>query len=496
MKTFNDNPQGKFSYIPSGVFYENHSGVGAYIKYLKGQKMNPVTIVEQYPSHTWIKAPDREVVLPWQTHMPHAFVPEGFHEYVQCSPTHTVCTDDYYLDGYMVNYHQQEDKGVHKSARHRARNPRREGELLIVSDSGGFQIMGGKADFVSPDKLTKWYGENVDMGVVMDLPVFLNSKYLERSAYIQKANTDYMLEHKTDELELLNIFHGFTDEDTKMFSEIVDDPRINNLAVGGAYFLTTLQSVDRLVGITQKYRPFNMYHVLGVSRITQVVLFMRMAALGIAPLITCDSSSWIQAGITKGYMHHPAIGEPMRSIQFGDTDNFPTEFNLLPCNCPVCSSIKYADVLRTLGGTSMPFLISYHNFWAMNQYFHAMEKLTRTLDSKSLKELLALQFKGRNQVLADETIRGIDYLDCVVEHGLEEARRRYRPYLKKSMVNALSGFSRSIFDSEDAEMKEIMLTADKNQAEYAARIDKVMANYVQWHDARGTKVYPKKFLHP
>ena len=474
--------KGTFHYIPSGVFYENHSGIGIYVKYKPKRTSKSITIKEYNSTHVWLQCPDRDIVLVYKMHQDHVWIPSDFDEYVHCAPTHlrTSYTQD--LPGYMINYHQQEGKGLHKSPRYR-RNGLGIGERepYIISDSGGFQIISGIADFINPKELALWYNDNVDMGMVLDLPLnLLDTSYLKRVAKIQKANTDMMLENLSDKVSLLNIYHGLTDEGYRAYANIVKDERIDRLAISSSYLLTTLKAVDRVANIISEHPDYKQYHILGVSNILQVILFMRMGALGIAEYLTSDSSSWIQNGVAKKYIVNASPSEVFKVIEFGDKENFPNPYSLLPCTCPVCSAIKYSDVLRTLGGTVTPFLVCYHNFWMYNNYFQQMEYYTQTLDTVDLKDLMQWQFKGKHPTIANESIRGLDYLDSVVELGVKEARKKYRPYLSTLSGLKADTAPNNILDTASAEQLE-MQALQANRSEYLARCDATCEKFEKFH---------------
>jgi len=469
-----------YSYIPAGIFHPSHGGLGAYVRYHK-PKLGGIVVKQMAPGYIWLDTPDRELLLTANTHHKQSVVPTQFDEFVNLSLSHADSSVDLDFDMYMTNYTQHKGKKVGNPEIRRTVG-RKEGQPIIVADSGGFQIAVGRETWIDPSDLTQWYNKNVDLGMVLDIPIrFQDNDLVKRCAYVQKANTDFMLREKSNNLELINIFHGINDADVTAYRDICEVDGVDRLAIGGAYWFGALGAIDRVLFYILNGKKYKHYHILGVMNILHVVLYMRIASKGFAPLITSDSSTHLQNAVTKGYLFQPFISHQFKPIDIGDKENFPAPHNHLPCVCPVCSTIKYADVLRILSGNLAAFLLMTHNMYVTNRYLKGMHSIIQTATTRELKELMGFQFKSRNQFVADETLRGLDFIDLVQQEGLETARSRYAFYMKglkiapvapnKLLDNAGNSFSR---DNE-------MLVDKQSQAEYIQRISKVVEAYERYH---------------
>ena len=475
---------GIYRYVPAGIFPQGHGGLGVYIKYHK-RVDKKITVKQMAPGYVWLDCPDRELVITGLTHTKASPNPVNFDEFVNLSIHHMNASRDFGLDYAMVNYTQSSGKG-HKSPDVRRVVGHQEGQISLVSDSGGFQLGRGVEEFIDPKQLITWYNKNVDLGMVLDIPVLSSDKkLLIELAKLQALNTKYLLANKCDNLGLINIFHGVDEEAGAVYRDICEHPDIDRLAIGGVYWYGALGAVDRVLSFIQTGRSYKHYHILGVMNSLHVILYMRLAAKNFAPLITTDSSTHLQNAVTKGYLFQPLISHQFKPWDIGDTENFPSMHNELPCSCPVCSSLKYADVLRVLSGNVIAFMLMMHNIFATNRYLKAMETIVQESTTKDLKRLLGHQFKSRNQFLSDETARGLDFIDTVEHEGLQSARERYSYYLKGLNVSMSSnnqllapgGTSFVRDDSSD-------VLAAKNSDTYVKRIQGLVARYKSYHNVQ------------
>ena len=432
---------GKYEFIPAGMFYPNHGGMGIYVRYRGGD--NRVVLKSHSPWHFHVQCPDRELYMVWDTNYAYGNHPTdgSWDRFVVLSPFHERQAQDWGIPTFMLNYFQVMTKG---SQNHATRRNGKRGKINLVCDSGGFQILTGVVEYLDPVQIVEWYNENVDIGLVLDIPGHVNchDTYL-RAAEVQRKNTELMLKHKAPHLELMNIFHGAFAEDKAAYREVCEHPDINRLALGSAYFGSIMNSIDDIFSVVTTGRKYDQYHVLGVSNVLQVILLMRMAAKGFAPLITSDSSSHIAEGTVKRYRLYPHIGAHGRSFDIGDNTNYPNPKNTLPCNCPVCENIKYMDVLAALDSNVVNMMLMYHNIFAVQKYYQAMAEITREASTTELKQLTRLQM-SRARSGRQEMMRGLDYIDHICDHGVDKARQNYHFYLSKGLFGGgpMSGFQK------------------------------------------------------
>lgn len=426
---------GRYSWIPAGINYKRDGGTGIFIKY--GRYPNKVIVRERGPGYVWLQCPDRELIVTSNLHYAHGFYPmaSNFDEYVHLGIFNDHLFADAAPEFFMVNYTSEIGK-EHSS--HRTRTIRKTDGVKIVSDSGGYQLFQQRLEYLDPVEIVRWYNDNADIGIVLDIPSGLTlTEDYRRLGQIQRNNTELMVQNKADSLELMNIVHGPTSEIRNVFRGLVERPDITRLAIGGAYMGTVLNSIDYLYNeMHASDLEYTQYHVLGVSNPLQVILLMRMAAKGFAPLITSDSSTFLQHGIAKSYFTFTQVHETFGFVGCGDNNGYqPSVAACLPCSCPVCSALKYADALYSVNSNSITQVFLYHNIFAMRQYFDAMSDLCATLETRDLKDLLKKQLtSGRSGY--EEAIRGIDYIDVIQQEGVAAARKRYKFYLTNLMIRS------------------------------------------------------------
>lgn len=420
---------GQFKLVPAGVYYPAHGGISVYVRYAKNP--NKIDLVEIGGNHIFLKCPDRDLFIVSNTH--HAvgsrWANGTFDEMYHLSAFDDMTAADLGVTQYMVNYTQ------HISKPENSHNTRR-GDTTsfaskarhIVADSGGFQLGFGRLDYLDPMEIIKWYNDNADIGIVLDIPMHFNDPELyQRLGRVQAANTELMMQNKRDSLELMNIFHGNTQDEVSRYREIVERDDITRLAMGGTYYDTQMTAIAKILQQIVTGRKYEQYHMLGVAKLSLVYPLIYMAKKGLAPLITSDASTWLQESVSKGYYYQTHISEPPGFFKMFDKVNSPSPFNTLPCNCPVCSAIKYTDVLSVIGGNVATFLLAYHNMYTYNRIITSMTDIIMNATDKEVREVVSGHFKTRGG--RSESMKLYDLIDSVVDCGYETTRNKYAFFL-------------------------------------------------------------------
>lgn len=434
------NPSG-FRWMPAAVDMKNHGGLGCYVRYKRYQD-KPVVVRHKSANRILLECPDRDLLLVRDQHYFWPYKPtEGvWDEFVNFSPFWANAQRDNDLHYWMLNY--TEYIGTDAAPRLRQGRPRAPHENFIVSDSGGFQLAMGRLDWVDPVEVVKWYNDNVDLGMVLDIPTLnVNSKKdFLTIARAQEKNTRLMLDHKNENLELLNIFHGHDLEWTREFRKVVETPEIDRLAIGGAYYGTLMNTLDQVFGIIEDSRDhYKHYHVLGVWNLLQLIPMMRYASHGRTQMMTSDSSTPVQNANAKRYAYHPAINDIWQLYPIGT--HSPTmhvnHHQTLPCRCQVCSTMKYMDALAVLPGALMTHTLVYHNVYAMNNYVKMMEPIVKEASVQDLTDLMLAQTGNRRGI--HEAKWGLQLADEIAKNGYTAARKKFSTYiLQKDGVDEVS----------------------------------------------------------
>lgn len=475
-----------YEYVGAGLFSPYHMGLAIYIKY-KGSA-NEVRLIEQSSRHVHIVCPDRELYIVNDKHFEHPYQPPfSYDEVVNVSPFWALHGNATGIQNYMMNYSQYIGKEQQSAKlRKHGRSPLH--NQTIFADSGGFQLKSGKFDYISPKKLVEWYNDNVDIGLVLDIP---SSGYfwpglIEKMAKAQSSNIDVMLKHKRPDLELLNIFHGQNIKDIEVYRSIVERPEIERTAIGGAYYHTILQSIDHACQVMTQGRKYKHYHMLGIGNIRQIYALMRMASKGIAEYITSDSSSFLQEAMNKGYFVCPTISSPPRYLNIGDKYSKPNAGQTLPCSCPVCKSLKYMDVLNSFTGNILAFMLLYHNLFRFTQHTEAMYDVISTATKKDLKDLLRAQLETR-KFGRDEVLACIDYVDDFAEGGRDYAAQNLSYFLTQPEESESADTMPTLFGSGATEQRDTTDTLDESNP-IRVRMEQVLDRFITNQSDKHEKV--------
>lgn len=422
-----------YRFVPAAYYASNAAGLGMYIRHRKSD-LKEVRARSQDARHIWLEMPDREVVIVRMTHENPFYPSEGtFDEFVNLNFYQESSARDLGFDYYMTNYIDYMGKEHHSPRNRMVRDPR---SMSVISDSGGFQFLTGKLDYLDPLELVGWYNENADIGIVLDMPIaskIRDPKLHIEHAKLQARNTQMMLDAAAPGLEFMNVVHG-TDADSKTrFHDQVVHDKIRRLAIGGGYFDTVMSSIasalimhDRLGGHYQHY------HFLGITNLFQVIAYMRLVHRGLMPFVSSDSSTYYQKGATKEYLIQTRMTSNISHLNIGQRDNVTSPFSMLPCSCPVCSNIKFTDGLSNFGGSAVSSATAFHNAYRYNQYLKAMEGLIDLPYSK-LAALLTKQLGKRASL--EEGLRTIQFIDAVADSGLKKALKDFRYYLNLTGMN-------------------------------------------------------------
>ncbi len=443
-----------YNFVPAASEYSKRGGVHIYVRYGRGP--SHVTVVDHDSDFMRIKCPDRELLIVANGQRAHIYRPmQGtYDEFYNFSPFWEHSSADLEYGCVMTNYTSY--IGKEKRSSGIRRKDFRYGidqHTKIIADSGGFQLVKGTVDYIDPKELVTWYNDNVDWGMVLDTPLASNGlEIYTRSAKVQAENTRIMMDNKRPGLELLNIIHGAVGKEMDTFRKIVERPDIDRLAVGGIYFGSILSSIDRLCAIMTGGQRYKHYHALGIANITQTIPLMRLSGSDIAPLITSDSSSHLQAANGRKY-YKPNGTEALPEVLFyADAGGYhPGGNQLLNCTCPICSVVKYTDVLSMVNSNTITLLLVYHNLFSIQMFQKSLYDRVAGVPVGEAKDALRTLFgnsKAKRKQL-QEFFHTLDFVDMVKTSGLADARKEFAFYLPKT--DSDTGATKTLFSGIEME---------------------------------------------
>ena len=215
-----------YSFVAAANLFQNYGGLVVYIRYKKTRAAD-ITIKDVNKNYIWYDCPDREIVLVRNAYEEGAFYPnESFDECIDLNTFRDELGAGIGIDYFMTNFTHNNSEPIHRDALPEAKK-----KVQILSDSGGLQLAREVAGLIHPKELVEFYNQNVDAGMVLDLPLWVkDDKLAKRAALLQRKNNEVMLKHSRKGLELINIFHGGSLEDRQKYRDIVEDKK-NELLV-------------------------------------------------------------------------------------------------------------------------------------------------------------------------------------------------------------------------------------------------------------------------
>lgn len=391
-----------YSFIPAAL--EEHHGVGVYIRYRQRKGTHIEIISHRGPRGVHLDCPDREMFVTRTASSMHSnpMPLDGGHfdEYVDLDPFRGALS----VDGVphpiiMANAVAQgfRTKGLQYIPRRHLPIDARKGVPQVITDSGGFQVAFQRVAFIDPIDLVAHYNASADIGVALDTPpVACGLKDTLKAAKIQALNSEVMLKRADAGLSIMNVIHGgmgYMDEYRKVVERPdMDRVSISGLARDGYPPISAMEIMWKL----RSGMPYQHYHGLGIQNLAYVVPFIHLAAQPAfkGALVTTDASTAVRqasfgkywsvdlfsGGLDTGRGYAPLH----RPRMFGPSPH-------LPCQCPLCRSLKYTDIFYALSktGGSSAYLIALHNVYTVLAYTKRIQAMVKELDYKDFrKEIL------------------------------------------------------------------------------------------------------------
>jgi queuine/archaeosine tRNA-ribosyltransferase len=462
----------RFHYVPAALSYVTHGGAGIYVRH-GNTGATSCSLIEKTGTRERIRCPDRDLLIVRDDHHDWAHRPinENYDEFISLSPFFP--SVELGTDYFMVNYVQMAvgDKfsGLNTP-------PKR--KVQVIADSGGFQMGRGVVDYIDPVAMAKWYNNNANIGMVLDIPPGTdNVDYVKRLASLQARNTKILMEHKSKDVTLWNVVHGWTTKMRKMYRDKVDrDDLLDGLAVPGMYSTSFLNGVHFFLHEIYHGRKYRNYHALGVTNFMQLIPLMLIGKLKMVESITSDSSTAVQAGGRKEYCLFK--NGTLTRLTCKELQPHLNPYRLLPCACAICSRLKYADVFRLTDSLAGANALKMHNQFTIGAYISELDHNVSNLSDRDLRVYLR-KFGKRNTY--DEMLRAIDYVQAVKVDGFEKANKQFRYYLSPTLFDVandstLFSAGRAWDVKQQARLDSIMTTYANGGSREAEKMGKSKKN--------------------
>lgn len=429
-----------FSYIPAGLDTSQEAPTCIYCRY--GNFGNDMKVIEQNSRYLCLQLPDRILTLVQDNDKQFHTKITDWDECLPISPFHKTSDNIDFPQIAMINYTANYGK-FNKCAKSckKGKNPNR---LKLISDSGGFQVAVGRVDYIDTANLAKFYNENADLGIVLDVPLYnpVDLPTLKYAAQTQKKNTEKLLDNLDGSVELLNVCHGYEPDKYRKYLDIVDDERIDRLCIGGLNTSNSIvASLSSFITIVSNYKHrYKHFHILGIYNPALLAPFIYLAE-NVFPevLITSDSSTALQSARSGMYHLQREFNRSPERLLIGSITNNLTFFNpnrLTCCQCPVCSAIKYMDVYSFMLSNPVIRCLTVHNILEIYRSLMSQALMSRNLSFSDFKKYLDTMFSRHSSKSYMDL--GMEYVETYLNDGLDAANKRYSQYFSQGIFSAAS----------------------------------------------------------
>lgn len=464
-------PENGYSFVAAATLFRNYSGLAVYIKYKGGQK-GVIKVKDAGQNHIWLVCPDREIVIVRNGFETHAFYPgaDNFDEVHDFNLFNDAVCQHLGIEYVMTNYAHTTSGEQHPRLKSALPQHKR---INVMSDSGGLQLARGVTQSIHPADLIDFYNKNTDAGMVLDVPLYLkDTKTLERAARLQRDNTNIMLDLSKG-TELINIFHGSNIEERMRFREIVEDERVNRVAMSTLNRQTLLTAVNDIYhtvyGSKKRYKQ---YHALGIYIASYIPVLVKIANSGDnPPHITSDSTSHIQSARNLAYHFQFDITSTSKRLPIGLRASVPNTERIFPCQCGVCKALKYMDIMSFVPLRYVMELLSIHNAIEMTRYANQLQEACRQLPTREFNKLVRTQLKDNPEL--KQVNASLDFIDVAASEGIKAARRRYGSLLNVARSNTTGTNIPSLFGEnthDESIVKHEHAQRMLNQMEHAVKL--------------------------
>ena len=222
--------------------------------------------------------------------------------------------------------------------------------ISSIIDSGGFQMLTGKSDFVDPSVVIERYNADADIGMALDLPMRAPHEpaYWDRVSHMTRANNDYIEPKLNKGIDMALVSHGTNWERRKSRLDILTQGKKppNVIAIAGLGIVPhkgqdkQLAAIESLMYVVSRFhKTTDYFHVLGVTDKTNLFFYSLLDKSGYVKNIGADSVSHRLGALVGDY-------ETMDFKKLQLTKGHPYRERPL-CNCPVCTSIDDLRIIQS-----------------------------------------------------------------------------------------------------------------------------------------------------
>jgi len=295
-------------------------------------------------------------------------------------------------------------------------------DVLVVGDSGGFQILTGKIDWLEPITILRWQEENCDIGITLDVPPVSSISSIPDISFVEKcarkSARNYEIaarNRRNDKLLLLKPLHGAKLEQLKIWHKHIKDIDLDGYALSPKPAADPMIFALHATFIHEAEMPERIHVFLGSGpNIIPVIIyssyfFKNVTFDSTTPLLRARNRYYIISFVPVTFYIRMLSRKTLPSIK------------RLPCDCPVCSKISSATDFYKGISDGEKFL-ELHNLFITLRYIHTLDALC---DCRDLFHEYVRVF------CSDETLKAIEMMMYYEEgHSVSECYEKFSAYFR------------------------------------------------------------------
>lgn len=299
---------------------------------------------------------------------------------------------------------------------------------FIVHNSGGFQLVMGRTDFLDPFYVIDWMNKN-NVTVAASVDVFprkmeqdVIDEELTSSAFVSRENNIIYKRYRRKGMKIMNVIHGLTPMQQEYWASVVNDEDIESWAVGSdsKSIYTQLSGIS----VLRNRFPKDHYHIFGVSS-TEISLIMCWLGKYV-PLLTSDSTTHFRAAVNKEVPFMDINGIISRKYVGEKGDFVKTRSSVLPCSCPVCSRIKYLSIFGMDAKYKVDRLASWHSMFVMTRQAEYWNKVAEQSTFDEYFNLISHALVGGTKKRIHRIHRLLSFIETSMRDSTQKAYKEHK----------------------------------------------------------------------